>query len=110
MARPKKEEPDKFKHRFTFWFSDEHKKKFDELNLKSGDKIRDFVIDTYSKKTIYITANKDPKYINELNKIGVNLNQIARKYNSLGEISNLDIGKINSLVDVLEEFINKNIS
>ena len=39
--------------------------------------------------------------------MGVNLNQIAKKYNSLGEISNLDIEKINNIVEVLAAKINE---
>ena len=107
MARPRKEEKEKAKYHWNFWFNESQKKIFDKLNLKSGDKIRDFVLETYHKKTIIVTSDKDPKYINELNKMGVNLNQIAKKYNSLGELSNLDIEKINNIVEVLAAKINE---
>lgn len=107
MARPKKEEKEKYKHRFTLWFNDDQKNIFKKIGLTSGDKIRDFVLETYNKKTIIITSDKDPKYINELNKMGVNLNQIAKKYNSLGELSNLDIEKINNIVEILAAKINE---
>lgn len=107
MARPKKEEKEKYKHRFTVWFNDYQKDIFNKLRLNSGDKLRDFVLETHHKKTIIVTSDKDPKYINELNKMGVNLNQIAKKYNSLGELSNLDIEKINNIVEILATKINE---
>lgn len=107
MARPKKEEKEKRKYHIMVNLNESEKIFFNKNNLFSGENLRDFVINTFHKKTIIITSDKDPKYINELNKMGVNLNQIAKKYNSLGEISNLDIEKINNIVEVLAAKINE---
>lgn len=107
MARPKKEEKEKRKHHIMVNLNEAEKSFFIKHNLFSGENLRDFIINTFHKKTIIITSEKDPKYINELNKIGVNLNQIAKKYNSLSEISNLDIDKINNIVEILASKINE---
>lgn len=86
------------------------KKQFEKYGLTSNDKIREYILETFIKKTMVITSEKDPKYIKELNKIGVNLNQISKKYNSLGNLSNLDIEKINNIVEVLALKINESNS
>ena len=110
MARPKKEENEKRKNYIKVSLNEYEKFFFIKHKLYSGDNLRDFIIDNFQKKTIIITSDKDPKYIKELNKMGVNLNQIAKKYNSLGDLSNLDVEKINNIVEVLALKINESNS
>lgn len=105
MARPKIEVSEKRNYHIMVNLNEAEKNFFKKHNIYSGEKLRDFIIDNMNKKNIIITSEKDPKYINELNKIGVNLNQIAKKYNSLNELSDLDIDKISKFIDVLEQKI-----
>ncbi|MGZ9677512.1 plasmid mobilization relaxosome protein MobC [Flavobacterium sp. GNP001] len=43
-----------------------------------------------SGKKIQINTNKDPNFIGELNRIGININQIAKKCNSSDELTASD--------------------
>jgi hypothetical protein len=102
---PKREELSLKKYRKVFYANQRENNLLKKHDLTSSSKIMTYLLNSFNSKTIIINTDKDPKYINELNKIGVNLNQISKKYNSVGEISSLDIQKLNNIIDVLDEKI-----
>jgi hypothetical protein len=67
----------------TIRMTPEEKIQFDKKVLKSGLSQTEFFIKTALKKEIKIVGSKEQleKLIFEINKIGVNLNQIARRIN-----------------------------
>lgn len=65
--------------RFTKTEIDELEKKCDELKITKTDFISTLIFDTKIKKD---TSKDSLKYLNAINKIGNNINQIARLLNS----------------------------
>ncbi|OXA65954.1 hypothetical protein B0A67_24030 [Flavobacterium aquidurense] len=105
MARPIKPDSEKRTKKITIRFTETEFKFINKFGNNLSDVIRDVFMQKFNDKKIIINTDKDPKYINELNKIGVNLNQISKKYNSMGELSSLDIDKLNAVIDILNEKI-----
>lgn len=101
MGRPKKINSELKSKKVTIRFTEEELAYLKTFGDNFSDVIRDVFIKNFKKKNVIIDTNKDPRFIHELNKIGINLNQISKKYNATGELSSLDIEKLNSLVEYL---------
>ena len=94
--------------RKQFWFTEEEAKELKMKAIKVGltesDVIRSLIMD-------YRPKEKPPKefyyLILELRKIGININQIAKKANSIGFIDNSyyknEIKKIDNIIESMKE-------
>lgn len=98
---PKKEEHLKLKYRIELSLNDSEYNILVENKLLKKDILKSFVMDSLTKKTIIINTSKDPKFIFELHQIGNNINQIAKKANSINDLSVKDIQKLFELLEVL---------
>lgn len=98
---PKKEESLKVKYRIALNFNSEEYKVVNQKNLFKTNVLKDIILQSILNESIIVQTNKDPNYIKELNKIGINLNQIAKKANSINELSANDVEKINNFLDVM---------
>lgn len=105
MAPPKKQESLKNKYRIPLNFNQLEIDTLKKHQICKNHLLKSIIMQSLSNDKIVIQTNKDPNYIASINKIGVNLNQIAKKLNSIHEISSSDIAKLNSLVDLLRTII-----
>ena len=69
--------------------------------------IKQVLMKTIQNDEVILKKNTDPKLFLELNKIGTNINQIAKKFNSLDKISNADHLKYDELLRQLGSILNK---
>ena len=106
MARPKKEEAEKQNKRFpTVRCTERELADLHAKSKRSQMTLSEFIRQTSLTSKIVIKKATNPlnfELIGELNKLGVNLNQIAKKANAKGEISKSIISlnkKIESVVD-----------
>lgn len=74
-----------------------------------SDVIREVFIKTFKQKNIVINTKKDIRYIMALNKIGININQITKKHNATGELSNLDIDRLYYFIEYLTSIIDDDL-
>ena len=102
---PKKNEHLKLKKRLVLSFNEAECTKLQEKGLLNSIAIKSIIMNSTSNKTIQIHTNKDPKYIFELNRIGNNLNQLAKKANSTDQFSDLDIRNFWTLLNELEKLL-----
>lgn len=89
----------------TVRFTEEEFQFLNKFGNNKSDVIRDIFIKTFKKKKIIINTNKDPQFVNAIIKIGVNINQITKKYNQTGILSNLDINKLYYYLDYIVSII-----
>ena len=102
---PKKNEQLKLKNRVILSFNEPESTKLQKRGLLNSKVLKTIIMNSTSGKTIQINTNKDPKFIFELNKIGNNLNQLAKKANSNDKLSELDIKNFWTLLDELEKLL-----
>ena len=102
-----KEDSLKKKNRITINFDKKEKDFLEKKGLYKQNLLRQIIFDTINNNKVTINTNKDPVYIANLNKIGVNINQIAKKFNSLHQISGNDITRLTNMIDVLYDLITK---
>ncbi|RKS93830.1 mobilization protein MobC [Flavobacterium limicola] len=102
---PRKEEDLKLKYRMKLNFNLEEFNLIKSKSLYSNKILKDIILQAILNNSINISTDKDPKYNQELNKIGINLNQIVKKANSIKELSNSDIQKMIYLMDVIQKKI-----
>ena len=76
-------------------------------NYSKSEFFRTIILKTIDQREIVLKRNSDPKIILELNRIGLNLNQIAKKMNSLNALSRDDVLKLNECYDQLGKAISK---
>ena len=65
------------------------------------------MLQTIRNKDVVLRKNTDPKLFLELNKVGTNINQIAKKLNSLEKISGSDNDRYNNLLAQLETIMTR---
>ena len=105
---PKKNEQLKLNKRLILSFNEPECTKLQEKGLLVDSKtLKTIIMNSTSHKTIHINTNKDPLYIFELNRIGNNLNQLAKKANSTDQFSDLDIRNFWALLTELEKLLTK---
>lgn len=76
-------------------------------NYSKSEFFRTIILKTIDQREIVLKRNSDPKIVLELNRIGLNLNQIAKKLNSLNALSSDDVLKLNACYDQLGKAITK---
>ncbi|MFV1450306.1 plasmid mobilization relaxosome protein MobC [Maribacter sp. HS] len=77
------------------------------INISKSEFFRTIILKTIDQREIVLKRNSDPKIVLELNRIGLNLNQIAKKMNSLNALSRDDVLKLNECYDQLGKAISK---
>ena len=76
------------------------------INKKSG-LIKKIVLQSILEKKIILRKQNDPKLIFEVNKIGININQLTKKLNSLDALSEPELDRMQKLVSKLSDFISQ---
>lgn len=76
------------------------------INKKSG-LIKEIVLQNISEKKILLMKQNDPKLIFEVNKIGININQLTKKLNSLDALSGADLDRLRKLTMKMSDFISQ---
>lgn len=111
---PKKKDSDKIVKGISIYFNPNELQELDEFILeknlvehKKSALIKDILFKTVRNKEVILKKNTDPKLFLVLNKIGTNINQIAKKLNSLEKISGEDHDKYDSLLNQLNVIITK---
>lgn len=111
---PKKKDSDKIVKGISIYFNPKELKELDDFiskkNLVQNKKsalIKDILLKTVRNEDVILKKNTDPKLFLELNRIGTNINQIAKKFNSLDKISESDRHKYDDLLKQLVQIINK---
>lgn len=102
---PKKNDQFKLNKRLVLSFNEPECTKLQEKGLLDSKTLKTIIMNSTSGKAIHIYTNKDPKYIFELNRIGNNLNQLAKKANSTDQFSSLDIRNFWALLTELEKLL-----
>lgn len=88
MARPRKAANDQLTHRHIFRMTEAEADQLDELARQTGLTVSDVLrhlLRSGSVKVVH-SAAVPFELVFELNKIGVNLNQIAYKFNATGQL------------------------
>lgn len=115
MARPKKNENEKFNKNIQIRFTEEQYNKILEfIKNTSGEEKRDVsdflrntILDIVNGKKAKIKYILPTKYIYELNKIGVNLNQLTHKVNLETKKFEWENDKIRNVLLLIEKTILK---
>jgi len=105
MGRPKLDDSEKRNHRISMCLSAKEVEKLKSFGLDNSEKIRVYLFQTFVEKTIILSSKKDIKYIHELNKIGINLNQIAKILNARQGISPENFKKLDDILNQIQEKI-----
>jgi hypothetical protein len=77
------------------------------INISKSEFFRTIILKTIDQREIVLKKKSDPKIVLELNRIGVNLNQIAKKLHSLNALSSDDILKLNACYEQLSKAITR---
>ena len=93
----------------TVRFTEEEFQYLSKFGDNLSDVIRDVFIKTFRQKNIVINTKKDMRFIEAINRIGVNVNQITKKYNTTGGLSNLDIDKLEYFLEYLVSIIDDDL-
>lgn len=111
---PKKKDSEKVVKGISIYFNSNELKELDnfisEKNLVTSKKsslIKEILLQTIRNKDVVLRKNTDPKLFLELNKVGTNINQIAKKLNSLEKISGSDNDRYNNLLAQLETIMTR---
>lgn len=115
MARPKKDNSEKYTERVYIRFNKnqiKEIKKYIENNTGETQDIsfflREIILKTIREEKIQFISTYSPEYLFELNKIGVNLNQISKKINSYREVREYDLPKIEEILNKISQIILNN--
>lgn len=100
---PKKSDNNKLKYRKIISFNESECTKLQEKGLLDSKALKTIIMNSTSGKTAQI--NRDPKYLFEINRIGNNLNQLAKKANSTDQFSDLDLRNFWTLLNELEKLL-----
>lgn len=111
---PRKSEEDKIAPVISVYFSNRQYKILEDymkknhlvINKKSG-LIKKIIMDSILNKQMVLKKQNDPKLIFEINKIGININQIAKKLNSLDAISKGEFDRMQGLIKEMSDFISR---
>lgn len=102
---PKKEEQLKLKNRMILSFNESEFNLLIEKGLADGKILKTILMNSLAGKKIELNTNKDPKFIYELNKIGVNLNQLTMNFKIYDQLPDNDLRNLCSLIDKLEKLL-----
>lgn len=102
---PRKNEQSKLKNRITLSFNEPEFDMLTEKGITDAKTLKTIVINSLAGKKIEINTNKDPKFIYELNKIGVNLNQLTMNFKIYDQLPDNDLRNLCSLIDKLEKLL-----
>lgn len=113
MARPKKNDNEKYNKNIRIRFTEEQYNKILEFIKNTvgeekrdvSDFLRSTILDVISGKKAIIKQVLPIKYIYELNKIGVNLNQLTHKVNLDAKKFEWENEKIKSILTLIEKTI-----
>lgn len=108
-GRPKMNSSESRNRKVTVRFTEEEFQYLSKFGDNLSDVIRDVFIKTFKQKNIVINTKKDLRFIGAINSIGVNVNQITKKYNTTGGLSNLDIDKLEYYLEYLVSIINDDL-
>ena len=108
-GRPKMNVSESRNRKVTVRFTEEEFQYLSKFGDNLSDVIRDVFIKTFKQKNIVINTKKDIRFIGAINSIGVNVNQITKKYNATGGLSNLDIDKLEYYLEYLVSIINDDL-
>lgn len=108
-GRPKMNFSESRNRKVTVRFTEEEFQYLSKFGDNLSDVIRDVFIKTFKQKNIVINTKKDIRFIGAINSIGVNVNQITKKYNTTGGLSNLDIDKLEYYLEYLVSIINDDL-
>lgn len=102
---PKKNDDEKLQCRQNLSFTLPEYDMLVEKGLADGTILKTIVMNSLAGQKIQINTNKDPNFICELNRIGININQIAKKCNSSDELTASDLSNLWSTLDELTKLI-----
>lgn len=112
MARPKKDNSEKLSEQVLIRFNKNQIKEIKKyIEDKTGDTqdisffLREIILKTIHEEKIQFISTYSPEYLFELNKIGVNLNQISKKINSYREVREYDLPKIEEIINKISQII-----
>lgn len=113
MARPKKNDNEKYNKNIRIRFTEEQYNKILEFIKNTvgeekrdvSDFLRSTILDVISGKKAIIKQVLPIKYIYELNKIGVNLNQLTHKVNLDAKKFEWENEKIKNILTLIEKTI-----
>ena len=108
-GRPKINPTKNRNRKITVRFTEEEFQYLSKFGDNLSDVIRDVFIKTFRQKNIVINTKKDMRFIEAINRIGVNVNQITKKYNTTGGLSNLDIDKLEYFLEYLVSIIDDDL-
>lgn len=100
---PKKSDNNKLKYRKIISFNEPEWMMLQEKGLLESKALKTIIMHSTSGKTVQI--NKDPRFLFEINRIGNNLNQLAKKANSTDQFSDLDLRNFWTLLNELEKLL-----
>lgn len=111
---PKKDASEKIVKGVSIYFN---QKELDELeefivkkNLTQNKKsalIKEITLKTIRNKEVVLKKNADPELLLAVNKIGTNINQVAKKLNSLDKLSTADRNKFDEALGQIGTIINR---
>jgi hypothetical protein len=111
---PKKNNSEKIVKGISIYFNQKELDEFDEFistkNLvqnKKSSLIKEITLKTIRNEDIILKKNADPKLFLALNKVGTNINQIAKKLNSLDKVSESDRMKFENVLTDISKIINR---
>lgn len=111
---PKKNDSEKIVKGISIYFNQKELDEFDEFistkNLvqnKKSSLIKEITLKTIRNEDIIFKKNADPKLFLTLNKVGTNINQIAKKLNSLDKVSESDRMKFENALTDISKIINR---
>jgi hypothetical protein len=111
---PKKNNSEKIVKGISIYFNQKELDEFDEFistkNLvqnKKSSLIKEITLKTIRNEDIILKKNADPKLFLALNKVGTNINQIAKKLNSLDKVSESDRMKFENALTDISKIINR---
>lgn len=102
---PKKSDNNKLKYRKIISFNKSELDMLTEKGITDAKTLKTIVLNSLAGKKIELNSNKDPQFIYELNKIGVNLNQLTMNFKIYDQLPDNDLRNLCSLIDKLEKLL-----
>jgi len=103
LGRPKIDDLEKRKYKLNLYLNKEEIEKLKSFGLDNSEKIRIYLFRTFIEKNIVLSSEKDVRYIHELNKIGINLNQITKILNASYNILPKNSDKLELILNQLQQ-------
>lgn len=113
-GRPKKDKSEKVAQGISVYFTQNELSEVEEFisknNLKERKKsflIKEIFLKKIRGGAVMFKKNTDPALLLQLNRIGNNLNQIAKKANSIDDLSQKDVDKLSETIEDISKFISQ---